>query len=83
MLSLAMERVKVALTLPNGPLFYPNIFQAFQLFVKCDAYIIFQELLLGKKKSLDPQQKETIARISSAFNLLDAHVYAKIGDIEQ
>ena len=50
------------------------------MFVRCDSYITLSEILQKQKEKTGPQNAQKIA---STFNLLDAHVYAKIGDIEQ
>ena len=41
----AIKIAHEAIQVINSTLFYPRILQAFQLFVKCDSYIIFSEIL--------------------------------------
>ena len=55
---------------------------AYEQFVQCDAYPIFAELLTKFKETFQSSE-EVVKRINTVFNLLDAHVYAKVGEAEQ
>ena len=52
----------------------------FEQFVKTDSYPILVELLTHAKER-DQALNKNVKRINCVFNLLDAHVYAKCGDI--
>ena len=58
------------------------MFLAFEQFVQCDAYPIFAELIKKFKEKFQSSE-EVVRRINTVFNLLDAHVYAKVGETEQ
>lgn len=61
---------------------YSIMLQAFELFALCDSYPIFSELL-SQRKQASQSLPARVKCLNTVFNLLDAHVFAKIGDIEQ
>eukprot|EP00354_Favella_ehrenbergii_P004602 CAMPEP_0170458790 /NCGR_PEP_ID=MMETSP0123-20130129/5660_1 /TAXON_ID=182087 /ORGANISM="Favella ehrenbergii, Strain Fehren 1" /LENGTH=97 /DNA_ID=CAMNT_0010723091 /DNA_START=1105 /DNA_END=1398 /DNA_ORIENTATION=- len=61
--------------------FFGKIMQAFEQFVTCDSYPILAELLTRQKENATLIKAK--AKLSNVFNLLDAHVYAKVGDYGQ
>ena len=81
-LGLAIRKTNEANAVVNSDQFYSKMLQAFEQFVQCDSYPVFSELLTQKKQACSANPSQT-KRINTVFNLLDAHVYAKLGDSEQ
>lgn len=79
-LTLAIEKANEALSNIHTNDFYGRALQAFEQFASCDSYPVFVELLTKRKEQCSNQDQ--IKKLGNAFILLDAHVYAKIGDIE-
>ena len=80
-LALALTKAHEALAAVNSNRFYPCMLQAFEQFVLCDSYPVFAELLT-KRKEMSQINETIVKRFNVVFNLLDAHVFAKVGDAD-
>ena len=81
-LSLALQKAHEAFANVHTKTFYARMLQAFEQFVECDSYPILVELVSQNKKH-HSLTEASIKKLNNLYSLLDAHVYAKIGDIDQ
>ena len=81
-LSLAFVKVHEGLAAILTNSFFSRMLQAFETFVECDAYPILSELLQKKKAQMSHSDK-AVNKINVIYNLLDAHVFTKVGETEQ
>ena len=57
--------------------------KTFEQFVKCDSYPVLVEIITQyKARNIAILSEQKTKRLTAVFHLLDAHVFAKVGQVE-